>query len=385
VPRSISAAIGGVMLKRLIIIAVAIGSAVFFILFTDLESLSSAVFSMPASSLLLLVLLLLGNELLKAVRWSYLLRASKLRIRRTDAITSYLASQAASSLPGGSVMSARLAEEHGQIRMYQAISSLVAQVIADFFSPGILAIIAILLTGQPPLQIIMPVFTMMLGFGCIIVVRSRRIAFAVTRFLQRWRLTRRFVPEESDFWDHSALLMKPRVMFNTINIGIVSTVISAITIWIITDALTDRGISFNEALYAHSFSVVARHVIPVPSGIGISDASLAGVLNYIGIGLARATFIALAYRTIGMIFRTFLGLLVLVARYPYLIVSSLRVPAQSPVLAPESESELEAEEAGREAANAAPTQHRASRLARRHPSPPKPDPTSHEAVHHTIH
>jgi uncharacterized protein (TIRG00374 family) len=382
VSRALHRAIGGAMLKRLIIIAIAIGSAVFFVLFTDLESLSSAVFSMPASSLLLLVLLLLGNELLKAARWAYLLRASKLRIRRRDAITSYLASQAASSLPGGSVMSARLAEEHGQIRMYQAISSLVAQVIGDFFSPAVLAIFAILITGQPPLQIIIPIVTIMIGFGCIAVVRSRRIAFGLTNFLQRWRLTRRFVPEEADFWEHSALLMKPRVMLNTINIGIVSTVISAIIIWIITDALTDRGVSFNEALYAHSFSVVARHVIPVPSGIGISDASLAGVLNYIGIGLARATFIALAYRTIGVIFRTFLGLLVLVARYPYLIVSSLRVPAPSPALAPESE---ETEEADHEAATTTAPSRRQLRRPRRHPGSNKPDPTSHEAVHHTMH
>ena len=370
------------MLKRLIIIAIVIGSAVFFILFTDLESLSSAVFSMPASSLLLLVLLLLSNELLKAARWAYLLRASKLRIRRVDAITSYLASQAASSLPGGSVMSARLAEEHGQIRMYQAISSLVAQIIADFFSPAVLAIIAILLTGQPPLQIIIPIVTILIGFGCVAVVRSSRLAVWITEFLLRWRLTRRFVPEEADFWDHSSLLMKPRIMINTINIGIVSTVISAVTIWIITDALTDRGITFNEALYAHSFSVVARHVIPVPTGIGISDASMAGVLNYIGIGLARATFIALAYRTIGMIFRTFLGLLVLVARYPYLIVSWLRVPAQSPALSPESESETEETDRGATAASS--HSHRQLRRSHHHPAPTNPDPTSHEAVHHTM-
>jgi uncharacterized membrane protein YbhN (UPF0104 family) len=277
-------------------------------------------------------------------------------------------------------MSARLAEEHGQIRMYQAISSLVAQVIGDFFSPAVLAIIAILLTSQPPLQIIMPVVTIVIGFGCIAVVRSRRIAFGLTNFLLRWRLTRRFVPEEADFWEHSALLMKPRVMLNTINIGIVSTVISAITIWIITDALTDRGVSFNEALYAHSFSVVARHVIPVPSGIGISDASLAGVLNYIGIGLARATFIALAYRTIGVIFRTFLGLLVLVARYPYLIVGSLRVPAQSPALEPEAEEAT----TDREPSAATAPSRRQLRRPRRHPGPTNPDPTSHEAAHHTM-
>jgi uncharacterized membrane protein YbhN (UPF0104 family) len=368
-------------MKRIIIILITIGSAVAFVLFANLESLSSAVFSMPTSSLLLLVTLLAGNELLKGMRWSYLLRSSHLRIRRVDAITSYLASQAATALPGGSVLSARLAEEHGQIRMHQAISSLVAQVIADFFSPAAIAFVAILLTGQEPLQVVMPAVTVGIGFACIAVIRSRRIAHFVTHLLARWRLTRRFVPEEYDFWEHSALLMRPRVMLNTVGIGIVSTIISAITLWIITNAMTDRGVTFDEALYAHSFSVVARHIIPVPSGIGVSDASLAGVLNFIGIGLARATFIALAYRTIGMIFRTFLGLLVLIARYPYLVVGSLRVPAQNPVVVAQLAQERQQEA---EPSEMVPAKRRAVRLPRRHPGPAAPDPTSHEAAHHTI-
>jgi len=367
--------------KRIIIIVIAIGSAVAFVLFANLESLSSAIFSMPASSLLLLVTLLAGNELLKGMRWSYLLRSSQLRIRRVDAITSYLASQAATALPGGSVLSARLAEEHGQIRMHQAVSSLVALVIADFFSPAAIAFVAILLTGQEPLQIVMPAVTVGIGFASIAVFRSRRIAHFVTQLLLRWRLTRRFVPQEYDFWEHSALLMRPRVMLNAVGIGIVSTIISAITLWIITNAMTDRGVTFDEALYAHSFSVVARHIIPVPSGIGVSDASLAGILNYIGIGLARATFIALAYRTIGLIFRTFLGLLVLVARYPYLIVGSLRVPTQTPEVIPQL---AEAPLLEAESRDDAPGKRRAGRLPRRHPGPSANDPTTHEAAHHTI-
>ncbi|HVB63136.1 MAG TPA: lysylphosphatidylglycerol synthase transmembrane domain-containing protein [Nitrolancea sp.] len=368
-------------MKRIIILLITIGSAIAFVLFANLESLSSAVFSMPASSLLLLVTLLAGNELLKGMRWSYLLRSSHLRIRRVDAITSYLASQAATALPGGSVLSARLAEEHGQIRMHQAISSLVAQIIADFFSPAAIAFVAILLTGQEPFQIVMPAVTVGIGFACITIIRSRRIAHFITRLLARWRLTRRFVPQEYDFWEHSALLMRPRVMLNTVGIGIVSTIISAITLWIITNAMTDRGVTFDEALYAHSFSVVARHIIPVPSGIGVSDASLAGILNYVGIGLARATFIALAYRTIGMIFRTFLGLLVLVARYPYLVVGSLRVPAHNPEVVAQLVQERQPEA---EPLDSAPDKRRAARLPRRHPGAATTDPTTHEAAHHTI-
>ena len=53
-------------------------------------------------------------------------------------------------------------------------------------------------------------------------------------------------------------------------------------------SLTERGLQPFEALYAHSFSTVARVLVPVPGGYGVSDGSLAGLLNYLGIGFARA-------------------------------------------------------------------------------------------------
>lgn len=346
-------------MKRIIIMLLVVASAIAFVYLANLESLSSAIFSMPVGSLLLLIVFLLANEIVKGARWGYLLRASQLPIRHIDGVTTYLASQAATALPGGSMLGARLAEEHGKIRMHQAISSFVAIGVSDFFAPAGIAAITIVITGQRPLQIIMPVVTMTMGFGGIVVFRSERIAQMLTRFLMRWRLTRRFVPKEADFWEHSALLMRRRVMFSAVGYSIVSTMLSASILWLITNAMIERNISFGEGVYAHTFSLVARQIIPIPGGIGISDASLAGVLNFIGIGLARATFIALAYRTVGLIFRTFLGLLVLIARYPYLLVGPLRVQA------PDSgESD---EIPGDNTPSSHKRRRRAVRLPRRHP------------------
>lgn len=359
-------------MKRIIIILLTVASAIAFVYLANLESLSSAIFSMPASSLLLLLVLLATNEVVKGARWGYLLRSSKLPIRQIDGVTTYLASQAATALPGGSMLSARLAEEHGQIRMHQAISSFVALGVSDFFAPAGIAMASILLTGQRPLQIIMPVVTMSMGFTGIIVFRSERIARWLTRFLMRWRITRRYVPQEADFWEHSALLMHRRVMFGAVGFSIVSTMLSASILWVIANAMVERNITYGDGVYAHTFSMVTRQVIPIPGGIGISDASLAGVLNFIGIGLARATFIALAYRTIGLIFRTFLGLLVLIARYPYLLVGPLRLSTQDLKKLDEPTDQPPAAKKPRR---------RAVRLPRRHPGKVSGDSTNHEAAH----
>ncbi len=345
-------------MKRVVIVLLTIASAVAFVYFANLESLSTAIFSMPATSLLLLIGLLLLNEVVKGSRWAYLLRASKLPIRHIDGVTTYLASMSASALPGGSMLSARLAEEHGKIRMHQTFSSFVALGVSDFFAPAGIAMSAIILTGQRPVQIVMPVVTIMMGLTGIALFRSARLAGWVTKFLMRWRLTRRYVPQEADFWDRASLLMHRKVIVNAVGYSVISTMLSASILWLIANAMIERNISYGDGVYAHTFSMVARQIIPVPGGLGISDASLAGVLNFIGIGLARAAFIALAYRTVGLIFRTFLGLLVLIARYPYLLVGPLRVQA--------SDTE-EVEESVDEIPQHTRRHGRAVRLPRRHP------------------
>jgi len=85
---------------------------------------------------------------------------------------------------------------------------------------------------------------------------------------------------------------------------------------------------------------------------------LASEAASVGGHAGRAAFIAIAYRTINLIFRTFLGLLVLIARYPYLLVGPLRIPAP-------------AHEQVEVPAGALPvrprTRQRAVRLPRRHP------------------
>lgn len=361
-------------MKRLIIVLLAIASAIAFVYLANLESLSSAIFSMGAGSLLLLLVLLACNEVVKGARWGFLLRSSNLPIRLVDGISTYLASQAATALPGGSMLGARLAEEHGKIHMRQAVSSFVAIGVSDFFAPAGISVICIFLTGQEPLQIIAPAVTVSMGLAGIAVFRSARISAWLTGVMMRWRLTRRFVPQEADFWEHSAVLMRRRVILGAVGFSIVSTMLSASILWLITNALVERHIAYADGLYAHTFSLVARQIIPVPGGIGISDASLAGVLNFIGIGLARATFIALAYRTVGLIFRTFMGLLVLIARYPYLIVGPLRVSLLDPKATTQQTAEVPP---------APPAQRRrAVRLPRRHPGKTAGDSSNHEVARH---
>lgn len=321
-------------MKRLIIIALVIGVAIFFYQVADLESMSSAILSMTAEAVFVLILLLIANEIVKGLRWAYFLRASGLNISTFDALTSYLGAQAGTALPGGSLLGARLAQEHGNVRMRQATASLVGQTFADAFALSIMAAVAIVATQQRGIQLVIPLITVVLALFAVQVIRSLELWGRVMRFLGRYRLTTRFMPQSEDFREYLVVLMRARVLSGGTGYSLGTTVLSTAILLVLGISLTERGLHPFEALYAHSFSTVARVLVPVPGGYGVSDGSLTGLLNYLGIGLARATFVALAYRTVIMVFRTIFGLLVLVARYPHLLVGQLRVPEQRPAAVP---------------------------------------------------
>ncbi len=322
-------------MKRLIVIALIIAVAIFFYAVADLESMSSAILSMSAEAVFVLLLLLLANEIVKGLRWAFFLRSSGLEISTWDALTSYLAAQAGTALPGGSLLGARLAQEHGNVKMRQATASLVAQTFSDAFALSVMATVAIVATAQRNIQMFIPLLTVVGAIVVIQVLRNRSLGDRVIGFLARYRLTRRMVPQSDDFRDYVVVLMNYPTLLGGAIYSLGATILSTAILLVLAVSLTERGLHPFESLYAHSFSTVARVLVPVPGGYGVSDGSLAGLLNYMGIGLAMAAFVALAYRTVIMVFRTIFGALVLVARYPHLLVGQLRVPQErAAVLSP---------------------------------------------------
>jgi hypothetical protein len=74
-----------------------------------------------------------------------------------------------------------------------------------------------------------------------------------------------------------------------------------------------------------ALSEAAAIVIPVPSGIGVSDTSMAAQLNVLAIGFLRATYVALAYRSMDLLFKTIFGTTMLVLFYNRLLMQILHV------------------------------------------------------------
>ncbi len=311
------------MLKRVSLLLVAFATIVGLIVLADIELLVRVLHALPPTSLAMLIGIFLVGAIWKSLRWAFYLRSAQLDIRWRDGMTSFLAGMSTTPLPGGSWLAPRLAQEHGDVRMRQAAPALFISFIVDAITLPLIVLALFIITDQSLYSFAIPVVGMALGIVLLAMGRSSRVWHLVARFLDRFRLTRRWLPQERDIQLRVQALMRPRVLLGGMAFSIGATALSAAFLMTIVVALTFRGISASEALWVHSVSETAGIAIPVPGGIGVTDSSITGLLTQHSIGLRRATFLALVLRSSEAGFRVFFGTLVLFVRYYRFLMSAL--------------------------------------------------------------
>lgn len=320
------------MRRGLLVFTVALGCSIAFWRFGDPELVRATLDRLSVEIVIALLALLTVNELVKGLRWAWYLRAAHLPIRIVDGLTSYLASQAASALPGGALLSARLAEEHGggRVRLRHTTPPLLVQGFGDLAAVSLLALAGILLTGQASFQLVAPVTGFVIALLFVSGARSDRLGTFLAGMLERSRATRRLVPVERDAQRTLRTLCTPRALVPGIAASIVSSLVTAAILVLLAEALTLRGVRPHEAVYVHGMTMLAHFLIPIPNGFGTNELSLIGLLNLIGIGFGRATAIAVTYRALGLGFRTVVGIAVLLVRYHAVLFALRRPPMPQP-------------------------------------------------------
>lgn len=305
-------------MRRLFILAVVVAAFAGLAIFTDPTDALLALAHMPRTSLLALVLLFLIASLVKGLRWAYYLRAARLDIRWRDGVTSYLGSMATAPLPGGSWLSVRLVKEHG-VPVRRAAAAFFVNYVGDAIAITMVAFVVLVYTAQPGYRFIFPIVGALLAALTVTMGRSEAVWCWVSKLSARFRLTRNWLPQEDDVHQRIRILMRLPVMAGGVLFSITTTFLTAAFLFVLFDALTFRGMTFIEGLFVLSASESAAVAIPVPGGFGVMDSSIVSLMTGLGVGLWRATFLAVMFRSVDLVFKMLLGTLVLVVCYGHML------------------------------------------------------------------
>ena len=312
-------------MRRLLLVIIAIAAVAALIRFANLDILTSAFTDMPGLHLSMIVGFFLLGSIIKAMRFAFYLRAAHLDIRWRDGMTSYLAALSVAALPGGGWLSPRLAQEHGHVRMRQAALAMYVSFVADAIAITTLAYGVLLFAREPAVRFIIPGTGVVFAIFLVVMGRSERVWLVVSRLLAKNRVTRRFLPQGADVHARILAVMRFKVILGGVAFSLAATVTSAAMLWAMVNGLTFQGATYFEGVSIMAISQAAGVVIPIPSGLGVTDTSMAAQLNSMAIGFLRASYIALAYRSFDLLFKTLFGVTILTLFYNRLLMEILHV------------------------------------------------------------
>ena len=263
---------GGLLLAVLVVSGLA--------LFSDVRSLGSAFRRFDWSMSVPVLLLTLGNYVLRWGKWEVYLRRARIPSMglRTSALV-FLAGFSMSLTPGkvGEVIKGVLVRRETGA----PISKTAAVIAAERITDG-LAMLALALIGLTQFSYGRPLvgLTLVAAIAVILMLQRPGVIFAVLTRFEGVRIVGKVLVHARHFLDTSNLLLRPKLLVGAVAVGILSWGLECIALYLI---LLGLGLEASWhllliATFVLSVSSVFGAISMLPGGLGVAEASVTGML-----------------------------------------------------------------------------------------------------------
>lgn len=306
---------------------VALASALLFAALaalTEAGAVASALRDFPVRVLATLLAATTAGIAIRAVRWRWLLRLTGSRVTFAEALHMQLAGQAAAVTPGrvGEVLKPWVAREVAQTPLSRGIALVFAERLADLVAVCLLALGALSIAGGGWASLVAAVLAVALVIG---VARSGRLHALGLALASRHRLLREHRISMERVADTLRTGLSPGVLARSTGAAVVVWGLEGVAFAWCLRVLGFDALSVPGAVSVHALSVLAGALSFLPGGIGLTEATMAGVLVAAGMVAAAASAATIIMRVATLWWGVALGWLALAAR-PRLLRSAFAAP-----------------------------------------------------------
>lgn len=295
------------LLKRLLV-PFAIGAFVYagLLLYGDASVVAAGMARVPASTLLFALALALLSFALRWVRWNYYLARMRLRVPIGVSIRVLLIGFAMSITPGkvGELLKSLLLKDAADVPIARSMPVVLAERVADLTALVSIGIVGFLWSTRPVLGLALAALVMGSFFA---LGRSTRLGAAIL-----WLSGR--VPRISRHRDKLATtlaslheLWHPQTYVVGMVLSLVVWQLQAFIVMVIAAGL-GTAVTLQHACVAYSAPLLAGSLALLPGGLGVAEASMAGVLRSLaGLTPSEATILTILVRGTTFWFAILLG------------------------------------------------------------------------------
>jgi uncharacterized membrane protein YbhN (UPF0104 family) len=282
--------------KLLLPVVLAVLAYAALLLYGDSRAVGAAAKLVPASAILIGVLLSLASFGLRALRWQYYLRLSGIRVPFGASVTIFFSGLAMSITPGkvGEILKSLLLKEGFDVPVARSGPIVVAERVMDLAALLMLGAAGFAWAKAPALALAL-VAVGALGFFAL--GKSRRLGLLLINLLTKVPPVAKF--REKLLTAHASLFeLWGLVPFSSsLLLSIGAWGLQALILVVFGAGMPPAGIGIADSLVAYSAPLLAGTLALLPGGLVLTEASMAGTLQALsGVSPAAAATLTILVR-----------------------------------------------------------------------------------------
>lgn len=298
--------------KKKIIFSIILGAAVFLGLsiYANFNELLEAFALYNWLMFPLILALSLCNYIARFFKWEYYTKILNIKIERKMSFMIFLSSFVMSVTPGkiGEVFKSYLLKEYNGTPVSKSAPIVFAERITDFLSLVLLSMAGALMFGYGT--------TLIIGFGIffvvlVFIISSKKLSYAIIGFLERFKFISRISHKIHTAYDSIYQMVRFKELIVTILLSIFAWAFECFSFYLIVNGFGPENIVHIDLLtatFVYGFATIAGAATMLPGGLGATDASITGLLVFLGITKSIAAASTMIIRAATLWFAVIVGI-----------------------------------------------------------------------------
>jgi len=273
--------------KKKILTSVALGALVFlaFSIYADFDNLIKAFREFNWLYFPLILLLTYGNFIIRFYKWEYYRKLLNIELKKKVSFLIFMSTFVMSVTPGkmGELLKSYLVREENGTPVSRSAPIIIAERLTDFISVVLLCIAGAFVFDYGK--------NIVLGVGiffisCVILISSRTLSLKIISFLEKLKIFHKVGEKFHEAYESIYTLVKIKPLLIAVSMSIVAWFLECLGLYIILKvytSITHIDVSIMSAVFIYGFSTIIGSIAMLPGGLGLTEASLTGLMVFLKI------------------------------------------------------------------------------------------------------
>lgn len=260
---------------------IAVGAYAVLAMLSDGEAVLTAVSAIPGSLVGLALLASTGNFVLRGLRWDHYLRALDVKVPWVDRWLVFLAGFSMSLTPGkvGELLKPGLLHDRYGTSVPAVSSVVVAERITDLL--GVAFLLGVGALADSSVALVAGIVWLGVG-AALAVMLSPALGKLVVRIVRRLPKGDKLGDVVEGLLNTLRALSKPAVMVPALGLSVAAWGLQCVSLWLVAMGVQGCELNLLESILAYVGPLLAGAAALVPGGVGVAEATMAGLVARLG-------------------------------------------------------------------------------------------------------